>query len=77
MRAGVFYANERGQSLRKILFRIGLWIGLPLNALVFVSNDLVEFVVRYAFSPFLSIFYIAVIAKLLARKESLVHVDLV
>lgn len=70
MRAGVFYENERGQSLRKILFRIGLWIGLPLNALVFVPNDLVEFVVRYAFSPFLSIFYIAVIAKLLARTES-------
>ncbi|MFE5470280.1 DUF418 domain-containing protein [Bacillus safensis] len=70
MRAGVFYANELGQSLRKILFRIGLWVGLPLNALVFVPNDLVEFAVRYAFSPFLSIFYIAVIAKLLARTES-------
>nr|WP_249118986.1 DUF418 domain-containing protein [Bacillus altitudinis] len=70
MRAGVFYANERGQSLRKILFRMGLWIGLPLNALVFVPNDIVEFVVRYVFSPFLSIFYIAVVAKLLARTES-------
>lgn len=70
MRAGVFYANERGQTLRKILFRMGLWIGLPLNALVFVPNDIVEFVVRYVFSPFLSIFYIAVVAKLLARTES-------
>ncbi len=70
MRAGVFYANERGQSLRKRLFRIGLWVGLPLNALVFVPNELVEFVVRYAFSPFLSLFYIAVIAKLLAHTES-------
>ncbi|MGD6975711.1 DUF418 domain-containing protein [Bacillus altitudinis] len=70
MRAGVFYANERGQSLRKILFRMGLWIGLPLNALVFVPNDIVEFVVRYVFSPFLSIFYIAVVAKLLERTES-------
>ena len=70
MRAGVFYANERGQSLRKTLFRMGLWIGLPLNALVFVPNEIVEFVVRYVFSPFLSIFYIAVVAKLLARTES-------
>ena len=70
MRAGVFYANERGQTLRKTLFRMGLWIGLPLNALVFVPNDIVEFVVRYVFSPFLSIFYIAVVAKLLARTES-------
>lgn len=70
MRAGVFYANERGQSLRKILFRVGLWVGLPLNALVFVPNELVEFVVRYAFSPFLSLFYIAVIAKLLTHTES-------
>lgn len=70
MRAGVFYANERGQSLRKILFRVGLWVGLPLNALVFVPNELVEFVVRYAFSPFLSLFYIAVIAKLLVHTES-------
>lgn len=70
MRAGVFYANERGQTLRKTLFRMGLWIGLPLNALVFVPNDIVEFVVRYVFSPFLSIFYIAVVAKLLERTES-------
>ncbi|MCP1150805.1 DUF418 domain-containing protein [Bacillus pumilus] len=70
MRAGVFSANERGQSLRKRLFRVGLWVGLPLNALVFVPNELVEFVVRYAFSPFLSLFYIAVIAKLLAHTES-------
>ncbi|MEW4194735.1 DUF418 domain-containing protein [Bacillus altitudinis] len=70
MRAGVFYANERGQTLRKTLFRMGLWIGLPLNALVFVPNDIVEFVVRYVFSPFLAIFYIAVVAKLLARTES-------
>nr|WP_213019628.1 DUF418 domain-containing protein [Bacillus pumilus] len=70
MRAGVFYANERGQSLRKGLFRVGLWVGLPLNALIFVPNELVEFVVRYAFSPFLSLFYIAVIAKLLANTES-------
>ncbi|MCM3036877.1 DUF418 domain-containing protein [Bacillus pumilus] len=70
MRAGVFYANERGQSLRKRLFQVGLWVGLPLNALVFVPNELVEFVVRYAFSPFLSLFYIAVIAKLLAHTES-------
>ncbi|WP_255234184.1 DUF418 domain-containing protein [Bacillus altitudinis] len=70
MRAGVFYANEHGQTLRKTLFRMGLWIGLPLNALVFVPNDIVEFVVRYVFSPFLSIFYIAVVAKLLERTES-------
>ncbi|AVM26028.1 DUF418 domain-containing protein [Bacillus pumilus] len=70
MRAGVFYENERGRSLRKTLFRIGLWIGLPLNALVFVPNEIVEFVVRYAFSPFLSLFYIAVIAKLLVHRES-------
>ncbi|WP_345911585.1 DUF418 domain-containing protein [Bacillus altitudinis] len=70
MRAGVFYANERGQTLRKTLFRMGLWIGLPLNALVFVPNEIVEFVVRYVFSPFLSIFYIAVVAKLLERTES-------
>ncbi|WP_249669885.1 DUF418 domain-containing protein [Bacillus altitudinis] len=70
MRAGVFYANEHGQTLRKTLFRMGLWIGLPLNALVFVPNEIVEFVVRYVFSPFLSIFYIAVVAKLLERTES-------
>ncbi|MDM5300022.1 DUF418 domain-containing protein [Bacillus pumilus] len=70
MRAGVFYANERGRALRETLFRIGLWIGLPLNALIFVPNELVEFAVRYVFSPFLSIFYIAIIAKLLARTES-------
>ncbi|TYS31006.1 DUF418 domain-containing protein [Bacillus pumilus] len=70
MRAGVFYENERGRSLRKTLFRIGLWIGLPLNALVFVPNEIVEFVVRYAFSPYLSLFYIAVIAKLLVHRES-------
>ncbi|MEF3086805.1 DUF418 domain-containing protein [Bacillus altitudinis] len=70
MRAGVFYANERGQTLWKTLFRMGLWIGLPLNALVFVPNDIVEFVVRYVFSPFLSIFYIAVVAKLIERTES-------
>lgn len=70
MRAGVFYANERGQSLRKTLFRIGLWVGLPLNALVFVPNEIVEFVVRYVFSPFLSMFYIAVVANLLERTES-------
>ncbi|MGD7061630.1 DUF418 domain-containing protein [Bacillus altitudinis] len=70
MRAGVFYANEGGQTLRKTLFRMGLWIGLPLNALVFVPNEILEFVVRYVFSPFLSIFYIAVVAKLLERTES-------
>ncbi|MFS0656489.1 DUF418 domain-containing protein [Bacillus sp. 179-C3.3 HS] len=70
MRAGVFYENERGRSLRDTLFRIGLWIGIPLNALIFVPNELVEFVVRYVFSPFLSIFYIAIIAKLLARTQS-------
>lgn len=35
MRAGVFYANERGQSLRKILFRIGLWIVLAAECTSF------------------------------------------
>ncbi|MEI4789748.1 hypothetical protein WAX46_05315 [Bacillus sp. FJAT-53060] len=49
VRVGVFYANERERSLRETLFRIVLWIDLPLNALIFVPNELVEFAVAMLF----------------------------
>ncbi len=45
MRGGVFYGNEGGECVGKILFGIGVWVGVGVNGVVLVGKDVVEFVV--------------------------------
>lgn len=65
MRAGVFSPDEKGQRIRKNLFKLGLFIGLPLNLLIFIPGGAFDLPVRYLFAPLMSILYIAIIARMI------------
>lgn len=71
MRSGVFAPDEQGRKLRKKLLQIGLWIGIPLNLLIFIPGGYFDFPVRYLFAPLLSLGYIGLIAKLVEANEKL------
>lgn len=69
MRSGVFSQDENGRKLRGKLLKIGLYIGLPLNLLIFVPGGAFDLPVRYLFAPLLSIGYIAAIAKMVQYRK--------
>lgn len=71
MRSGVFAPDERGKTLRKKLLVLGLGIGIPLNALVYVPGGYFDLPVRYLFAPILSLGYIGLLAKLVEASEKL------
>ncbi|MEC0307717.1 DUF418 domain-containing protein [Paenibacillus lautus] len=65
MRAGVFAPDENGKRLRKRLFKLGLYVGVPLNLLIFVPGGAFDLPVRYLFAPLMSMGYIAIIARMI------------
>lgn len=65
MRSGVFAPDESGRRQRAKLLKLGLFIGLPLNLLIFVPGGMFDIPVRYLFAPFLSVGYIAIIGKMI------------
>src|SRR5690606_288274 len=71
MRSGVFSPNESGKRKRKKLFNIGIYIGVPLNLLVFIPGGAFDLPVRYLFAPILSLGYLALIARMVERNERL------
>ncbi|MGE6516433.1 DUF418 domain-containing protein [Lysinibacillus sphaericus] len=69
MRTGVFAQDEHGRHMRKKLLSIGLYIGVPLNLLIFIPGGAFDFPVRYLFAPLLSLGYIGIIGKLIEYKK--------
>lgn len=65
MRAGVFTPDENGKRLRKRLFKLGIYVGVPLNLLIFVPGGAFDLPVRYLFAPLMSMGYIAIIARMI------------
>ncbi len=70
MRLGVFAPDENGKRKRKKLFRIGIYIGIPLNLLIFIPGGAFDLPVRYLFAPLLSLGYLALIARMVEKNES-------
>lgn len=64
MRSGVFAQDENGKQQRSKLLKLGMYVGVPLNLLIFIPGGIFDMPVRYLFAPFLSIGYIALIGKM-------------
>ncbi|OXS76497.1 hypothetical protein B1B04_04805 [Lysinibacillus sp. KCTC 33748] len=69
MRNGVFLQNDKGRQARQKLFKIGIFIGVPLNLLIFIPGGVFDLPVRYLFAPILSIGYIGILGKMLEYKK--------
>ncbi|WP_020617151.1 DUF418 domain-containing protein [Paenibacillus daejeonensis] len=67
-RAGLFAMDEEGRHKRKKLMRYGLWIGVPLNALILLPNGVFLLTARYVFAPILALGYIGVIGWVFDRR---------
>ncbi|CAM3676134.1 DUF418 domain-containing protein [Marinicrinis lubricantis] len=69
MRAGVFAPGAQGKKHRRKLFQLGIYVGVPLNLLIFIPGGAFDLPVRYLFAPILSLGYIAVIGHLIQWKK--------
>lgn len=69
MRTGLFSSDESGKEKRKKLLKIGFLIGLPLNLLIFIPGGVFDLPVRYLFAPFLSLGYLALLAKIVDKTK--------
>jgi len=69
MRNEVFSSTDKGRQARQKLFKIGVFIGIPLNLLIFIPGGLFDFPVRYLCAPILSIGYIGIFGKLVEYKR--------
>lgn len=69
MRAEVFSPTEKGRAQRSKLFKIGIFIGLPLNLFIFVPGGAFDLPTRYLFAPLVSLGYIAIITKMIEWKK--------
>lgn len=69
MRSGVFAPDENGRRKRDKLFKLGIYIGLPLNLLIFVPGGDFDLAVRYLFAPLMSLGYIAIIGRMIEYKK--------
>ncbi|MFE0558738.1 DUF418 domain-containing protein [Paenibacillus sp. NPDC058910] len=65
MRAGVFSPDENGKKLRSTLFKLGIYVGVPLNLLIFIPGGAFDLPVRYLFAPLMSMGYIAIMARMI------------
>lgn len=65
MRAGVFSPDENGKKLRRTLFKLGIYVGVPLNLLIFIPGGAFDLPVRYLFAPLMSMGYIAIMARMI------------
>lgn len=71
MRKGAFADDEKGKRLRSNMLTFGLFVGLPLNLLLFVPGGLFDFPVRYLFAPILSLGYMGLISFLYDKTRTL------
>jgi len=69
MRNEVFSPTSKGYQARQKLFTIGVFIGIPLNLLIFIPGGLFDLPVRYLCAPILSIGYIGILGKLVEYKK--------
>lgn len=69
MRSGVFLQNDKGRKARQKLFKIGIFIGVPLNLLIFIPGGVFDLPARYLFAPILSIGYIGILGKMVEYKK--------
>ncbi|MCG7345975.1 DUF418 domain-containing protein [Sporosarcina sp. ACRSL] len=69
MRAEFFSPTEKGLRMRSKLLKIGIFIGGPLNLLIFIPGGVFDLPTRYLFAPLLSLGYVAIIAKMIEWKE--------
>ena len=69
MRSGVFSPDEHGRKQRDKLFKIGIYLGLPLNMLIFIPGGTFDLPVRYLFAPLLSLGYIAIIGRMIEYRK--------
>jgi len=69
MRSGVFSPDEHGRKQRDKLFKIGIYLGLPLNMLIFIPGGTFDLPVRYLFAPLLSLGYISIIGRLIEYRK--------
>lgn len=69
MRNGVFLQTDKGRQARQKLFKIGIFIGVPLNLLIFIPGGVFDLPVRYLFAPILSIGYIGILGKMVEYKK--------
>jgi len=69
MRNGMFSQTDKGRQARQKLFTIGVFIGIPLNLLIFIPGGLFDLPVHYLCAPILSIGYIGILGKLVEYKR--------
>lgn len=69
MRAEVFSPTEKGRQLRRKLLNLGIFIGIPLNLLIFIPGGVFDMPVRYLFAPLMSLGYVAIISKMVEWKK--------
>lgn len=69
MRNEVFSPTDKGHLARQKLFKIGVFIGIPINLLIFIPGGLFDLPVRYLCAPILSIGYIGILGKLVEYKR--------
>lgn len=69
MRNGVFAQDENGRMKRNKLLFIGIFIGVPLNLLIFIPGGAFDIPVRYLFAPIMTLGYIGVLGKLVEYKK--------
>lgn len=68
-RSGVFSPDEHGRKQRDKLFKIGIYLGLPLNMLILIPGGTFDLPVRYLFAPLLSLGYIAIIGRMIEYRK--------
>ncbi|MCR8842713.1 DUF418 domain-containing protein [Paenibacillus sp. SC116] len=69
MRSGAFAVDEKGKVIRRKMLIWGVGVGGPLHLLVLVSPELFAMSQRYLFAPLLALGYMALIAKLMEKRE--------
>ncbi|MER2261013.1 MAG: DUF418 domain-containing protein [Psychrobacillus sp.] len=69
MRSGTFSKTEIGKKKRKKLFKLGMYIGVPLNLLIFIPGGAFDLPVRYLFAPIMSLGYIGLFGILVEYRK--------
>ncbi|WHY77864.1 DUF418 domain-containing protein [Neobacillus sp. WH10] len=69
IRSEVFSPDENGRKYRDKLFKIGIYLGLPLNMLIFIPGGTFDLPVRYLFAPLLSLGYIGIIGRMIEYRK--------
>ncbi|WP_320069123.1 DUF418 domain-containing protein [Micromonospora sp. RTGN7] len=70
LRAGAFGTDDRGRALRRRLLRLGLGVGLPLNAATTLAGPELFLVDRYVCAPLLAVGYLGLVGVLLDRRST-------